>query len=184
MADDKKKDAAPAAAPAGEEGEEKKKGGNLILVIGIIAGIVAIQTALAYLIVPKPVDEKAIAAKREADSLKQLEEAANRMGAVTSDAPIEATVNIAGTDGERFLKASIILEYDEKNAELGKELRNRSPRYKDLFIDHLSTLSLMEVTEPMARDKIRRDLLRMINTSLPPNIGEVQNVLFTSFIIQ
>ncbi|MDR2577432.1 MAG: flagellar basal body-associated FliL family protein [Chitinispirillales bacterium] len=182
MADDKKakKDAAPDTA----EGEGEKKGSNLGLVIGIIAGIVVLQTALAYLLIPKPVDEAAIAARREEDSLRVIAEAATRMGAVTSDAPIEALVNIAGTDGERLLKATIILEYEEKNAQLGNELRRRVPRYRDLMMSHLSNLTLMEVTEPGAQDKIRGDLLRMINATLPPQMGEVQDVLFREFIVQ
>jgi flagellar basal body-associated protein FliL len=182
MADDKKAKKGAAPDAAGEEGE--KKGSNLILVIGIIVGIVAIQAAIAYLLIPKPVDEAAIAAKREEDSLRVIAEAGTRMGAVTGDAPIEALVNIAGTDGERFLKATIILEYDEKNVQLGNELRRRVPRYKDLMMSHLSTLSLVEVTEPGAQEKIRGDLLRMINATLPPQVGEVQNVLFTGFIVQ
>jgi flagellar basal body-associated protein FliL len=183
MAKDDGKDAAQ-AAPAGEEGSKKKKGGNLPLVIGIIAAIVVIQTAAVYLIVPKPVDEEAEAAKAAEDSLRRVAEAVTRMGAVTEDAPIEAIVNIAGTDGERFLKAIIILEYDESNSQLGNELRRRAPRFRDLMINHLSALTLMEVTEPGAKDKIRKDLLRLINATLPNRMGEVQDVLFTTFIIQ
>jgi len=182
MAKDEKKEAAP-AAPAGEE-EVKKKGSNMPLVLGIIVAIVAIQAVLAYLIIPKPVDEEALAAKAAEDSLRQAAEAVTRMGAVTEDAPIEAIVNVAGTDGERFLKAVIILEYDESNAVLGAELRRRAPRFKDLMINHLSTLTLMEITEPGAKDKIRKDLLRLINGTLPNKMGEVHDVLFTTFIIQ
>jgi len=184
MADEKKNEK-KGAAPAGAEGEEKK-GGNLGLVVGIIAGIMVLNAVLAFLMVSalKPEDPSAAAAKREQDSLKLVAERERRMGAVTSDAPITALVNIAGTEGERFLKAAVILEYDEKNVALGNAIRQRTPRYRDMFMGHLSNLTLMEVTEPLARDKIRADLLRMINATLPPGGGEVENVLFTEFIIQ
>jgi len=180
MADEKpKKD--DGAAPA-EGGEDKKKGGNLILVLGIIVGIVVLQTALVYFIVPKPGGDKA--ADAVADSLKLAAEAATRMGAVTSDAPIEAIVNIAGTDGERFLKAAILLEYNEKNTVLGTELRTRVPKFTDLFMDYLANLTMKELEEPGARDKIRKDMLRLINNTIPAKLGEVDGVVLKTFIIQ
>ena len=51
-------------------------------------------------------------------------------------------------------------------------------------VDHLSKLTLMDVTEPDAKEKIRKDLLRVINATLPPKLGEVREVLFTTYIIQ
>jgi flagellar basal body-associated protein FliL len=182
MADDKKQAAAPAAP--GAEGEAKKKGGNMILVIGIIVGIVVIQTALAYLIIPKPVDEEALAEKRVQDSLRIVSENATKVGATTEDTPIEITVNIAGTE-DHFLKASIIFEYDEKNQKLGDELRKRAPtKYKDMLIKHMSSLSFTEITDPSERDKICTDLQRMVNGSLPKGMGEIRSVMFTNYITQ
>lgn len=185
MADAKKKDA-PAAAPApaaADGGGEKKKGGNLGLLIGIIAGIVAIQAAVAYLIIPKPVDEEAIKQKAVEDSLKLVQAAATEVGATTDDAPIEITVNIAGTD-DHFLKTAIIFEYDEKNEALGAELRRRAPKYRDVLISHMSSLSYKEISDPEGRGKIRTDLQRMINASLPAKMGEIKDVLFKTYLIQ
>ncbi len=176
----KEAETAPAAG-----GQTKEKGGNKLVLLGIILVIIAIQTVIVILLMPKPENPEATAAKARSDSLKVVAEQATSMGATTIDAPIEAIVNIAGTEGERFLKAAIILEYDEKNEVLGAELRRRAPRYKDLLLDHLSKLTLIEVTEPDARDKIRKDLLRLINKTLPPKMGgEVRDVLFTQYIIQ
>jgi flagellar basal body-associated protein FliL len=181
MADDKK-GAVPAAPAAG--GEEGKKKGNMILVIGIIAGVVVIQAAIAYLIIPKPVDEEAKALKAAEDSLRLVSEAATKMGAVTEDTPIEFVVNISGTE-DRFLKATVVFEYDEKNEALGAELRKRAPtKYKDMLIKHMSSLSFTEITDPSERDKICKDLQRMINASLPAKMGEVRSVMFTTYITQ
>jgi len=178
MADDKaKKEEAPA-----EGGEGGKKGGNLLLVIGIIVGVVVLQTALVYLIVPKQGGDKA--AEAAADSLKLAAEAATKMGAVTSDAPIEAIVNIAGTDGERFLKAAILLEYNDKNAALGLELRNRVPKFTDIFMEYLANLTMKDLEDAGARDKIRKDMLRLINNTLPAKLGEVDGIVLKTFIIQ
>jgi len=178
MPDDKK-----GAAPAPADGGEKKKGGNMILVIGIIVGVVVIQTAAVYLIVPKPpANEEEVAQKAKADSLKKAAEDATKVGAFTD--PIEITVNIAGTD-DHFLKAAIIYEYEEKNDKLGAELTKRAPTmYKDMMIKHMSSLSLTEITDPSERDKICKDLQRMVNASLPEPLGKILSVRFTNYITQ
>ena len=184
---DEKKEAAPAAPAAGGDEEEKKPVNHLVMVLAVIVGIVVIQTVIVYFIVPKPKPEmtaEELRVKAEEDSIKKAEEAATKVGAFTSDAPVKATVNIAGTDGERFLKAEIIFEYDEKNKALGDELRRRAPKYTDMLIVHLSALTLIELTEPGAKDKICGDMLRMVNASLPPNMGGVRRVILQSFLIQ
>ncbi|MFP4013683.1 MAG: flagellar basal body-associated protein FliL [Chitinispirillaceae bacterium] len=160
------------------------KSGNKILLLGILAVILAVQTTVVYFLVPKPGNPEEAAAKARSDSLTLAAEQMTEMGATTIDAPIEAVVNIAGTDGERFLKVVVILEYETKNERLGAELRRRAPRHKDLLLDHMSKLSLIEVTEPDARNKIRKDLLRLINNTLPADLGKVNDVLFTQYIIQ
>jgi len=187
MADDKKKDAAPAAPAAGGEEGEKKGGNHLFVVIGIIVAIVVIQTVVVYFIVPKPKHEptaEELIAKAAQDSMKRAALEATTVGAFTSDAPVEATVNIDGTDGERFLKVGVIFEYDEKNVKLGEELRRRGPVYQSMLITYLSSMSLIELTEPAAKDKICGDLLRMVNASLPPDMGTARRVQLKTFLIQ
>jgi len=178
MPDDKKKDAA--AAPA--DGAPKKKS-NLILVIGIIVGILAVQFALVCLLMPKPpANEEEVAQKAKEDSLKAEAAKATTVGAFTD--PIEITVNIAGTD-DHFLKAAVIFEYREKNDKLGAELAKRATTtYKDMLIKHMSSLSLAEITDPSEKDKICKDLQRMVNASLPKDLGEILSVRFTNYITQ
>jgi flagellar basal body-associated protein FliL len=155
--------------------------------IGILAGVIILNTLIAFGLIKltKPKSEEQKIAKIKADSLKQATERATSMGSTTPESPIEAIVNIAGTEGDRFLKAAIIFEYDDNEyPDLGEELERRIPKFKDLLINHLSRLTLVEVTEPDAKDKIRKDLLRLVNATLPPKLGEVREVLFTSYIIQ
>lgn len=174
---------AAATAPA-KEGEA---GGNKILLSGILVGVVLLNALIAFVLIniTKPKSPEQIYAKSQADSLKQARERITSMGATTADAPIEAIVNIAGTDGDRFLKAAIIFEYDDKAYPLlGEELLRRAPRFKNLLIDHLSRLTLPDVTAPDAKERIRKDLGRLINATLPPKLGEVREVLFTTYIIQ
>ncbi|MBN1576076.1 MAG: flagellar basal body-associated FliL family protein [Chitinispirillaceae bacterium] len=166
---------------------QKSGGGNKYLIIGILAGVIILNALVAFMLItvtkPKSADE--ITAKTQADSLQSAAQRITSMGATTAAAPIEAIVNIAGTNGDRFLKAAIIFEYDDQEyPDLGEELARRAPRFKNLLIDHLSRLTLVDVTEPDAKEKIRKDLVRIVNATLPPKMGEVREVLFTTYIIQ
>lgn len=161
--------------------------GNRIVVIVIIVVALLVNTLIALFLIKatKPESQEEKTAKVRADSLKQATEQATVMGATTADAPIEAIVNIAGTEGERLLKAEIIFEFDDKTfPDLGAELARRSPKFKDMLINHLSRQTLSDLTEPDAKEKIRKDLVRLINATIPPKIGEVREVLFTTYIIQ
>ncbi len=166
--------------------DEKKASGNKPLFFGILAGVLLLNTVMAFLLFQftRPQDSELKAARAHEDSLRVAMEKATEVGAI-SEVPIEGVVNIAGTHGERFLKASIIFEFDgNRYPSLGAELERRSPRLRDLFLGHMSTLTLFEVTDPEARNKIRKDLLRLVNNSLPPKVGEVRDVLFVDYIIQ
>ena len=172
--------------PAQEKKEVQQNKGNRPLFFGILAGVLVLNGLMAFLIVKmtSPESPEVKAARAHEDSLRLAMVQSTAMGAI-SETPIEAVVNIAGTEGERFLKAAIIFEFDNRRyPDLAVELARRTPRFNDLLLDHLSKLTLFEVTEPDARDKIRKDLLRLVNNSLPPRVGEVREVLFTQFIIQ
>jgi flagellar basal body-associated protein FliL len=178
--------------PEKEEGEAKpqkssENKNSKVLFFGIIAIVIVINTVIAFVLIQatRPKDLEKEHEKMRADSLKQVMETSTQMGATTEKEPVEAIVNIAGTDGERFLKASIIFEYDDqKYQELGAELTRRTPKFKSILMTYLSKLTLVELTEPDAKERISKEILRMVNNSLPSKIGEIREVMFTTFIIQ
>jgi flagellar basal body-associated protein FliL len=170
---------------------------NKMFLIGIVAGIVVLELVLGFVFVkmtaPKNPDE--LDAKMHNDSLSKLEEETTTMGSTTAEAPIEVLVNIAGTEGEQFLKAAIVLEYEDKSPKksggegkgaspLGEAIIQRMPKYKSYLIENLSKMTKAEITAPETKEKIRKDLLRMVNGTLPPKLGEVRDIYFTQFIIQ
>jgi flagellar basal body-associated protein FliL len=78
-----------------------------------------------------------------------------------------------------------VFEYDDvKYPELGEELKKRAPKFKSILMAYLSKLTLVEVTEPDAQERFGKDLLRLINSTLPSETGEIREVMFTSYIIQ
>jgi flagellar basal body-associated protein FliL len=178
----------PAEKEAGDVKEQKPEGGNSkALFFGIIAAAILLNTLIAFVLIQatRPKDLEKEREKMRADSLKQVMETSTLMGATTEKDPIEAIVNIAGTDGERFLKATIIFEYDDQKYEgLGVELTRRAPKFKSILMNYLSMLTLVELTEPDAKERISKEVFRMVNNSLPSKIGEVREVMFTTFIIQ
>jgi flagellar basal body-associated protein FliL len=176
------------AAPAQPEAAPAAKGGKKsnMLVWLIIAAIVVLEFPVMFFLIKatRPKSPEEIAAAAQTDSLKIVATQKTTMGATTED-PIEAVVNIAGTDGERFLKISVVFEYDNvKYPLLAEELTRRAPRLKSMLIEHLSKIPLMQLNEPSAQDDIRGQLLRTINASMPVESGQILSVLFDSFLIQ
>jgi flagellar basal body-associated protein FliL len=149
----------------------------------IIAGTIIFNIIVALVLIqmtkPKGAVEKEAEAK--ADSLHQRESKYAEMGEIGD--PIDAIVNITGTDGERLLKVVVRLEFPSgKGEEFVKEMKKISPRVKSLLIDILSEMTLAELNEPAAKDKILKNLLRKINATMPK--VEVTNVFLDQFIIQ
>ncbi len=186
MADEKEKN----KEEEGKEEKVKEKGRSLdkgkIIFLGIIGGVVLVNGIVALLLIqllkpPNPQKEKA---KLKADSLKQVENFQTAIGTI-SESPIEVVVNIAGTDGMRFLKAALVFEYDNKRYKsLGQELLLRHAKLKNLLLEMLSTLTLEEVNDPQMPSRIRKQFLKIVNKTLPVKIGKINNVYINEFIVQ
>lgn len=177
----KEKEKAPEGA--GEKKPASSVATSKMLFPAIIAGTIIFNIIVALVLIqmtkPKGAAEKEAMAK--ADSLHQRETKHAELGEIGE--PIDAIVNIAGTDGERLLKVVVRLEFPSgKGEEFVKEMKKISPRVKSLLIDILSEMTLAELIEPAAKDKILKNLLRKINATMPK--VEVVDVLLDQFIIQ
>lgn len=169
-----------------EKTEEKKPVGNKPIMAGIIAGVVIINAIVAFVFIQllKPPNPEEVEAKMKADSLKQTVATQTTIGAI-SDPPIEAIVNIAGTDGMRFLKVVMVFEYDDKkHKKLGDELIRREAKLRDLLIKQLSVMTLEELNDAEAQTQIQKDFMRTVNNTLPSKIGQISTVYIKEFIIQ
>jgi flagellar basal body-associated protein FliL len=177
----KEKDKAPDGA--GEKKPASSIATSKYLFPAIIAGTIIFNIIVALVLIqmtkPKGAAEKEADAK--ADSLHQGQSRYSEMGEIGD--PIDAIVNITGTDGERLLKVVVRLEFPSgKGEEFVKEMKKISPRVKSLLIDIVSEMTLAELNEPAAKDKILKNLLRKINATMPK--VDVSNVLLDQFIIQ
>ncbi len=171
---------------ANEESTAQGGGSSKALLFGIIGGVVVVNALVAFLLIqllkpPNPAKEEA---KMRADSLKQAISELTSIGSI-SDPPIEVVVNIPGTDGLRFLKVIVVLEYDDKLYKtIGDELTLRHAKLKNMLIEQLSTMTLEEVEDPGARTRIRKEFMRAVNKTLPDKAGQISNVYINEFITQ
>jgi flagellar basal body-associated protein FliL len=156
---------------------------NKILFPAILAGAVILNIVFAIVLiqVTKPKNPAEKEAQAKADSLQVKESKSGEMGEIGD--PIDVIVNIAGTNGERLLKVVVRLEFPGgKGEEFIKEMKKISPRVKNVLIDIVSEMTLAELSEPAAKEKILKNLLRKINATMPK--VEVLDVLLDQLIIQ
>ena len=169
-----------------EEGAEEKPKSSLPVVIGIIVGVLVLQAVLMFVFMgmTTPKDPEKEKAKAVADSLKQLETSKTTVGTILEES-IEAVVNIAGTDGGRFLKINVVAEYDaDRYPDLPLELLKRKAIFKNMLLEQTGAMSLEELKEADSKLQIRKEFKKKVNAILPPEAGEISNIYINEFIIQ
>ena len=164
----------------------KKKGGNLGVLIGLIVGILVIQIGVAIFVV-KITAPKDDATEELEDGKKNEEKIVSLKNEIVAPETFDIVVNIAETDGSRFLKINIAVAYDGDN----KENKNLTANYvslvtkiKSKLVEYLSSLTIEDVTARNAQKNIRGDILRECNKVIPDGQGSLSNVYINEFIIQ
>ncbi|MFN8179534.1 MAG: flagellar basal body-associated FliL family protein [bacterium] len=152
----------------------------------IIGGAVVAQAAVAWALMvfvvgpklrgePFPWDK----AKEEAAAAKEREKASgHELGELL---PIdEILVNVAGTKGRRFCRASITLEM--QGEELSKKAKGWLPVYRGKVLDLLSAKDMDQLTAPGARDSLKTEILQTLNADATG--GKFSDLFFTEFLVQ
>jgi flagellar FliL protein len=164
-------DAPEAPAPAGN----KKGLTGLLLRVAIFVGLAGAAVAVALFVVrplfPPFKGESAVPAPEKPAPAK--------FGRVI---PLESVVvNVAQTEGRRYLKATIQLEVAE-DEKVVKEVEARKVQLIDLLVATLAKKSLAEVTTPDALDRLRGDLYERISQEFDK--GKVRRIFITEFVVQ
>jgi flagellar FliL protein len=162
-----------AAAPAGDK---NKKLIGLLLRVGIFVALAGAAFAVALFVVrplfpplkggsvPPPPTEKAAPAK---------------FGRVISLESV--VVNVAQTEGRRYLKATIQLEVAE-DEKVVKEVESRKVQIVDLLVATLAKKTLTDVTTPDALDRLRGELYERISQEFDKE--KVRRIFITEFVVQ
>jgi flagellar basal body-associated protein FliL len=186
-----------AAAPAAEGAEAQKKnakaGGGKMVFWAVLAGMVVINAVVAVVLVkvtmPKPekTEEQVLAADSTAGAAAEVVEEP-----AYSDPPIEAVVNIKGSEDMHFLKAVFVFSFDVKKfKDLGAVLEARTPEFKSIIIDRLSILTMEDLQRQNIRDELRSEIKRLVNKHLQGATSaeaketyRIAEVYINEFIIQ
>ena len=138
---------------------------KLIIIISVALVVVAAGAIGGYFLMTKT------------DTKKPLPE----KPAVISVWPMDAfVVNIAETNGERYLKIVIQLEVSDPG--VGPELEQLKPRIRDSILDLLTPKTFKDLIDPAGKQRLREDIAGRINNILQR--GKVTKVYFTDFVIQ
>ena len=158
-----------AEAPAG-----KKK--PMGMIIGIIVGLLALGGGGYYAYITyfqeKPVKEVPVEGE-----VGEVEESVN-LGVMFPLDPF--IVNLAGSEGKRFLKVTISLELS--TPEVHAELKENIQKVTDSILVLLSSKSFEDVYSVRGKFKLKDEVVTRVNRFLV--VGHVKDAYFTEFIIQ
>jgi flagellar protein FliL len=113
----------------------------------------------------------------EPSHFKRQKKKSRDMGALL---PIESViVNVADTQGRRFLKASLTLEMETGEV---ADVQARLPVLRGAVIDVLASRNLDDLTSPDARSVIREEILETLNSK--DEDLKFKDLFFTEFIVQ
>ena len=170
------------------EGAKKKKKGFAIPpwakkwapTAGILAGLGAAAFALAvFVLKPMLPPPAATATARVEAKGKPQGEKKHEPGKNVALEPV--VVNIAGTEGKRYLKATVQAEVPD-NDKIVKEVTERKPQLSDILVTTLSRKTLPEVTGPDALTTLRGEIFEKFAEELGP--AKLRRVFITEFVIQ
>ena len=160
------------------EGAEAKK--PIGMIIGIIVGLLVLGGGGYYAYInffqEKPVEEKPAEgeeAKEEAPAEEDL-----FLGVMFPMDPF--VVNLAGSEGKRFLKVTIFLELSTPEVHL--EIKENIQKVTDSILILLSSKAFEDVYSVQGKFKLKDEITTRVNRFLV--VGHIKDAYFTEFIIQ
>ena len=88
--------------------------------------------------------------------------------------------NLADEDGQRYLKATLQVEFFD--AIVPPEFNRRLPQSRDMLLTLFSSKTFADVRTPQGKAVLREEIVNRLNTVLNEDV--VKAVYFTEFIVQ
>jgi flagellar FliL protein len=173
---------------AGEEGgeaagEEEKKGLPIKLIL-IVVGVLALAGG-GYFAYTNFFQEEAVEESAEKDKNgeegaggENTEELPPGVGVMFTMDPF--VVNLAGSNGKRFLKVTASLELS--SPEVNPEFEENLQKITDSILVLLSSKSFEDVYSVQGKFKLKDEITTRVNRFLV--VGHVKDAYFTEFIVQ
>ena len=160
----------------GEGGGGKGRG----MIIGIIVGLLVLGGGGYYAYITffqeKPVEEE-VPAEGDGAAKEKAKEEAN-LGVMFPLDPL--IVNLAGSQGKRFLK--ITISFELSTPEVHAELKENIQKVTDSILVLLSSKTFEDVYSVQGKFKLKDEVTTRVNRFLV--VGHVKEAYFTEFIIQ
>ena len=104
-----------------------------------------------------------------------------QMTAVGEMFPLDTfVVNLADSNGKRYLRATLQLELAPEQAV--ETFEQRLPQIRDVILTILPTKTFEDIRTVAGKSALREEILQRLNTLL--NVEAVANIYFTEFVIQ
>jgi len=157
---------------AAEEAAPKKGRGKLLLIVGLVV-VLAGGGGAAWFLGYLPFGHTAAPEEAEPEAHQAVQ-----VGALHAFDPFLA--NLEDTDGNRYLKASLQVEFFE--AEAPHDFEARIPQLRDLLLTLFTSKTYAEIRTPEGKALLRDDIINRINRTMGHDV--VKAVYFTEFIVQ
>jgi len=92
----------------------------------------------------------------------------------------DLVVNPAGTGGRRYLKVQVQVELGDPSA--SGLVESRTPKLRDRIIRELTSRTLAELTDPVAKDEMKETIIDEMNRILGSEV--IGDMYFTEYVIQ
>ena len=162
-----------------EEGAGGKK--PIGMIIGIIVGLLVLGGGGYYAYInffqEKPAEEKPAEGEEGKKEEAPAEEDLN-LGVMFPMDPF--IVNLAGSEGKRFLKVTIFLELS--TPEVHEEIKGTIQKVTDSILVLLSSKAFEDVYTVQGKFKLKDEITTRVNRFLV--VGHIKDAYFTEFIIQ
>lgn len=163
-----------------EAAEEVGGKSSMGLIIGIIVGLAVLggggYYAYTNFFQEKPAEEKP--AEGEAAEGEKAAEEDPSLGVMFPLDPF--VVNLAGSEGKRFLKVTISLELS--TPEVHVEIKENIHKVTDSILVLLSSKAFEDVYSVQGKFKLKDEVTTRVNRFLV--VGHIKDAYFTEFIIQ
>lgn len=164
------------------EGADAKK--PIGMIIGIIVGLLVLGGGGYYAYInffqEKPAEEKPAEGEEGKEEGKEEAPAEEDLDLGVMFPMDPFIVNLAGSEGKRFLKVTIFLELS--TPEVNVEIKGKIQKVTDSILVLLSSKAFEDVYSVQGKFKLKDEITTRVNRFLV--VGHIKDAYFTEFIIQ
>lgn len=172
----------PKAAAAVEAAPAPKSKKKLIIIIALLIVLLAGGGAAAFMFLKHPAETAEAEEKHEPKKTKKKKKAAEKQTFIALDS-LTANLKASETAENRFIQLGISIALGNPKTE--EELKERAPKIRNTILMIVTQKTAEELLTIGGKEALSKEILEGIRSAIPEDDqDEVQEVLFTAFIVQ